>query len=454
MHMPLWNEIEGQTLDGFTLRKLLRSEGRTAWFSTEDPGGAPVVISVFEALNDEDAVQARLQTAARFEHPGLLAIRRTGAGRLEDESLVYAVLEPFDQTLADVLRDRTLAPEETREVAETLLSTLEAVEGAGLYHGHVDASGVLGVGDNIKLRSDCLTARHGDSDAPALAALLYNALTGRRFSSERDALQLPAPFATVVRAGVGSNGSLAAMRRALSGPAVTNGGTAAATPSAAAAAPGATSPAKSVETSPAARTVAQAAASPRISRKTDELESPPRKRRGVTVAALVIMAIVLVAFWYAFKRPAGHTPISGEAPSTASQPKPAPAAAVPPAASPVGDAAGTMGAPETVKPAARPAAKPAPSKVDSGTSAPAGVERSVWHVVAYTYTRQETAQHMATDLAAKYPQLEPQVFSPNGHAPFLVTLGGGMNRQEAFARREAARAAGMPSDTYAQNFRR
>jgi hypothetical protein len=456
MHMPLWNEIEGQTLDGFTLRKLLRSEGRTAWFSTEDPSGAPAAISLFEALNDEDAVQARLQAAARFDHPGLLAIRRIDAGRLDDESLVYAVMEPFDQTLADVLRDRTLDPGEAREVAETLLSTLEAVEGAGLYHGHVDASGVLGVGDNIKLRSDCLIARHADSDAPALAALLYNALTGRRFSSERDALQLPAPFATVVRAGVGSNGSLAAMRRALSGAAVTNGGAAAATPPAAAAAPGASIPAKPVGASPAARPVTQAAATPRATRRTDEFESRPRKRPGVAVAALVIMAIVLVAFWYAFKRPTGHTPISGEAPSTASQPKPA--AAVPPAASPVGDAAGTMGAPETVKPAPKsatgPAAKPAPSSVDSGASAPAGSERSVWHVVAYTYTRQETAQNMAAELAAKYPQLEPQVFSPNGHAPFLVTLGGGMNRQEAFARREAARAAGMPSDTYAQNFRR
>jgi hypothetical protein len=456
--MPLWNEIEGQTLDGFTLRKLLRSEGRTAWFSTEEPGGAPAVISVFEALNDEDAVQARLQVAARFEHPGLLAIRRTGAGRLEDESLVYAVMEPFDQTLADVLRDRTLAPEEAREIAETLLSTLEAVEGAGLYHGHVDASGVLGVGDNIKLRSDCLIARHADSDAPALAALLHNALTGRRFSSERDALQLPAPFATVVRAGVGSNGSLAAMRRALSGPAVTNGGAAAATPSAAVAAPGASAPAKSVAASSTSRTTAPPpTASPRVSRKADELEPWPRKRRSVTVAALVIMAIVLVAFWYAFKRPTGHTPISGEAPSASSKPQ-QPPAAVPPAASPVGDAAGTMGAPETVKPAPRSAprsaAKPAPSSVDSGASAPAGSERSVWHVVAYTYTRQETAQRMATDLAAKYPQLEPQVFSPSGHAPFLVTLGGGMNRQEAFARREAAHAAGMPSDTYAQNFRR
>ena len=52
--MPLWNEIEGQTLDGLTLRKLLRSEGRTAWFSTEDPDGGPAVVSVFEALNDEE----------------------------------------------------------------------------------------------------------------------------------------------------------------------------------------------------------------------------------------------------------------------------------------------------------------------------------------------------------------------------------------------------------------
>jgi len=455
MHMPLWNEIEGQTLDGFSLRKLLRSEGRTAWFSTEDSGGAPAVISVFEALNDEDTVQARLQAAARFEHPGLLAIRGIGAGRLGDESLVYAVMEPFDQTLADVLRDRTLTPEEAREVTETLLSTLEAIEGAGLYHGHVDASGVLGVGDNIKLRSDCLTARHADSDAPALAALLYHALTGRRFSSERDALQLPAPFATLVRAGIGSNGSLAAMRRVLSGPAVTNGGAAAATSSAASAAIDANIPARPVEASSAPRTVAQPAASPRATRMTDELESGPRKRPSVTIAALIIMAIVLVAFWYAFKRPTRHTSISGEAPSTASQPQPAPPAAVPPAASPAGDAAGTMGAPKSVKPSPRTAVKLAPSRVDSEANAsPASSERSIWHVVAYTYVREDTAQHMATELAGKYPQLEPQVFSPNGHAPFLVTLGGGMTRQEAFARREAARAAGMPSDTYAQNFRR
>ncbi len=434
--MPLWNEIEGETLTGLTLRKLLRSEGRTAWFSTDDAGG-PAVLSVFEALNDEDSVQARLEAAARVQHPNLLVIRSTGRGRLEDESLVYAVMEPFDQTLAEVLRDRTLTPEEAREVTENLLSALETVEAAGLHHGHVDASGVLGVGDNIKLRSDCLMPRRGQSDAAALAALIYHALTGRRFSSERDALQLPAPFATLVRAGVGPNGSLAAMRRVLNGPAVTNGAAAVAS-----------SPAVAAEAAPAS--VAKAAATPGA-RLREEPESRPRRRPAITIAAIVLMAIVLAIFWYALKRPTPHTPISGEAPSAPSTPQ-APAAAtadVPPAAAPVGNAAGAMGAPETVRPAARPS--PAKSSVEPATP---GADRSVWHVVVYTYTYQSAAQRAAAELAAKYPQLEPQVFSPTGHAPFLVVLGGGMNRQEAFSRREAALAAGLPKDTYAQNYRR
>jgi hypothetical protein len=112
-----------------------------------------------------------------------------------------------------------------------------------------------------------------------------------------------------------------------------------------------------------------------------------------------------------------------------------------------------MGAPETVKPSPAMSTRPTPAKAPA-ESAPAGAERSVWHVVAYTYNREDAAQHKATELAAKYPQLEPQVFSPTGHAPYLVTLGGGTNRQEAFARRDAARTAGMPSDTYAMNFRK
>jgi hypothetical protein len=168
------------------------------------------------------------------------------------------------------------------------------------------------------------------------------------------------------------------------------------------------------------------------------------------------MAIALVVFWYVTKQPARHTPISGEA-ASAPNPQPAAPPAVPPAATPTGDAAATSGAPESVKsapkPEARAAARPAPTNPATET-APTGGERSIWHVVAYTYSYESAAQRKATELAAQYPKLEPQVFSPTGHAPFLVTLGGGTNRQDAFARRDAARTAGMPSDTYAMNFRK
>jgi hypothetical protein len=318
------------------------------------------------------------------------------------------------------------------------------------------------------LRSDCLAARRGDSDAPALATLIYNALTGRRFSSERDALQLPAPFATLVRAGLGGNGSLAAMRRVLSGPAITSAAvtnpagaavssaavssaavSSVAASSAAAAVPAAASESPTSVASPSApRSAAQAAAIPRAELRKHEEEPRPRKRPSVAIAAIVLMAIALAVFWYATKRPVKHTPISGEAASQANPPQAAPAA-VPPAATPAGDAAASKGAPETVKPAPRPSSAKAPTEAP-----PASSERSVWHVVAYTYTRESAAQRKATELAAQYPQLEPQVFAPSGHAPYLVALGGGMDREDAFARRDAARKAGMPSDTYAQNFRK
>jgi eukaryotic-like serine/threonine-protein kinase len=453
MHMPLWNEIEGEILDdNLPLQKLLRSEGRTAWFATTGADGQPAVVSVFEALNDEDTALARVQMAARVEHPNLLIIRRTGSTRIGRDPYVYAVMEPFDQTLAEVLRERPLTPEETREVTESLLSALETVERAGLYHGHVDSAGVLGVGDSIKLRSDCLTERHSDSsDAPALAALVYNALTGRRFSSERDALQLPAPFATLVRAGVVSNGSLAAMRRVLNGPAVSSA-EAAAVPPSAANAPTPVRPSATPATAPATpRTAAPAAAIPRAALREDDAGSRRRKRPGIAIAAIVLMAIALVVFWYVTKQPTRHTPISGEA-ASAPNPQPAAPAAVPPAATPTGDATAT-GTPEAAKPAPKTAARTAPTN-PATDAAPTSGERSVWHVVAYTYLYESAAQRKATELAAQYPKLEPQVFSPTGHAPFLVTLGGGTNRQEAFARRDAARTAGMPSDTYAMNFRK
>jgi eukaryotic-like serine/threonine-protein kinase len=49
--------------------------------------------------------------------------------------------------------------------------------------------------------------------------------------------------------------------------------------------------------------------------------------------------------------------------------------------------------------------------------------------------------------------LRPEVFTPNGRAPYLVTVGGVMSRDEAFAMARKARSEGLPRDSYAQNYR-
>jgi hypothetical protein len=74
-------------------------------------------------------------------------------------------------------------------------------------------------------------------------------------------------------------------------------------------------------------------------------------------------------------------------------------------------------------------------------------------VVAFTYNREDQAQQKVAEIARSHPDLNPTVFTPTGHAPFLVALGGPMSMQEAFALSGKAKREGLPRDTYAQNYR-
>jgi hypothetical protein len=91
-----------------------------------------------------------------------------------------------------------------------------------------------------------------------------------------------------------------------------------------------------------------------------------------------------------------------------------------------------------------------PSKAD-GAAASSG---AVWRVVVYTFNRQEDAEKRVRTLNSKHPHLQAQVFSPAGHsAPYLVTVGGRMTREDAARFRSKALGSGMPRDSYMQNFR-
>ena len=157
--MQFWNELEGQVIDGvYPLRRLVRSEGRTAWFETEtsDPRPVPATISLTEALTDADEVVARLEAAQRLNHPNLVSITKVGQVRVDNTLVVYALMEPIEQSLSDVLQSQALTADEGREVAEALVSGLTAIHQKGMSHGRVEAASVLATQETVKLRSDCL----------------------------------------------------------------------------------------------------------------------------------------------------------------------------------------------------------------------------------------------------------------------------------------------------------
>ena len=220
--MQFWNELEGQTIDRlYPLRRLVRSEGRSAWFETAtgEELSTPATISLTEALTDADEVTARLKAAQNLKHPNLVSITKVGEVKLDNTLIVYAVMENIEQSLSDVLQTQTLTPEEGREVAEALVGALTAIHQKGMSHGRVEAASVLATEETVKLRSDCLqtTAAGQAEDVAAIGSTLFHAFTQRKELTATDAQinRIPAPFAEIIRNSFARRWTLAQIANAL-----------------------------------------------------------------------------------------------------------------------------------------------------------------------------------------------------------------------------------------------
>jgi hypothetical protein len=217
-HMMLWTDLEGRELDGgWKLTRLVRPEGRNAWFEGMGPDGQPAMISITEALNDEEELLERLRAAVLIRHPNVVAVREALLSHIDDTPVVVAVMEPTEENLGDVLRERVLDVTEARQVLDALLAALTAIHGRGLVHGRMEASSVLAIGETIKLRSDCLQiAAPGSAAAAAenvrgVGRIVTQAVTRRVPAGENDpVLQLlPEPMARAVRRALSGNASAA-----------------------------------------------------------------------------------------------------------------------------------------------------------------------------------------------------------------------------------------------------
>jgi len=550
--MKLWSDYEGRTIaEAYPLKKLVRPEGRSAFFLTTNGTGTPALVRIIEAHFDESDILERWKTVSEIGQENLIKMRKFGQTELDGTPLVYAVMEPTEISLAELLQNRTLTNEESRELGWSLLGALESLHQRGLIHGQVDPENILATGEAIKLRSDCVreVITYPDSDGPtleelkaqdaqALAVVLLQGLTGRT-SLQGSATLLPSPFDGIIRNGLSGRWGLAEMSAALgpkpkpapapepvkpAAPATP----AAATAPATTATPAATTPVAAAAAAPAVVPIARPAAGAqpattssapqkpaqeslfaappvtgsevkpgsrpapvsaaansatsakavaealgnsvpaapvpthapdvrhRIVKSVVEQE-PNRNKMYAAIAAGVL--VLLILGWRLMRSEPANANGTAKPVSTLAEPAKTPSDASPSTPAPSKPSATRYGKTAAVRPAPA-ATAPAPTTVARNITPAAPVitggagAKTTWRVVAYTYNHQDQAQQKADSIKSQHPGLTPEVFSPTGHAPYLVTVGGPMGHDQAEAFRNKARGQGLPRDIYAQNYSR
>ena len=492
--MELWNEYEGRTIAGtFPLERLLRPEGRSAFFSTSIGNGKGTVIRLIESHYDDDAILARWRAVAGLKQDNLLAFIKFGHVVMDDTSLVYAVMEPVDADLGQILRERPLTLPEAHQLAVSLVSALQALHAVSLVHEHIQPMNVLAVGDTVKLRSDCVRdapeGAEGDlsraRDIHDLAIGLLQALTLERnpdrvINASANGSALPAPFREIIQNGISGRWTLAQIAQSLTSSVATAAVPAAIThpgaaPSAApqaiprASATAATLPPTSTSARPASRTTSaspaegssqpsqppsnptlpayqtsasRARVQPGRTTVMVEVEAPPPPRhlRRAALAAAALLVLILILWRTTHRHPVAHATDTTQPMQTLAS---------------MGQPANPIARPSADRPSINqtPATRPqsAPPRAPKSQAAPGGL--ADWRVVAYTYNKQAQAEAKAHHLEGQHPDLQIEVFSPHGRAPYLVALGGLMTRDQAMALKAKLRGQGLPRDLYAQNYR-
>jgi hypothetical protein len=472
--MDLWTEYEGLTVDGsFPLKKLLQPEGRSAFFATSNAQGEAILIRLIECHFDEEEILARWRGVQALGHPDFLRIDRFGQLVIDETTVVYAAFEHVETDLATVLDEGSLSAADAAQIGTSLVSALETLHAHGFVHEHVEARNVFAVGETVKLRSDCIRETpEGEAgvearrrDVQDLAALLKHVLLGtRRFKRVQMPPPLPAPFEEIVRNGLSGAWGLKEIGAALT-PKKAMG---AAIP--VAAVPMTLGPVAAIPVTPGPEKPAAVAATPEekpfsFKKKPEpvqreKLNAAPKPehvakvghvdksrgsgfdlkewirdslnqgRRWLLAAGLAVVVLLIgILALRAMLRSPETTQSAVTAEKVTAPPKEVPAA-----------------------PSPRAEARPAETGSRSTALAGHGGARTEWRVVAFTYNQESQARKKASSLGQSHPDLRPEAFSPTGGAPWLVTVGGAMQRDEAYALAREARSLGLPHDTYAQNY--
>lgn len=152
-HIPiLKSEWVGQPIDTFPLLQWLGSNNAGDVFLTQLPSGARAALHLRAA--DPATAQDQLrnwQLAIELDHPHLLKSFACGRTYVEGLDHLYLVTEFPEEALSEILPERALTAEETREMLAPVLDALAYLHQRELLHGDLNPEAVLVAEERLKL---------------------------------------------------------------------------------------------------------------------------------------------------------------------------------------------------------------------------------------------------------------------------------------------------------------
>jgi TonB family protein len=156
----VWKQWEGQLADNkFPLHHFLAATNHSAVFLTQlsDPQPRQAAIKFISA--DDPAAGQQLAVwnqVAKLSHPNLVRLFHWGRCRLEGMNLLYVVMECAEENLGQILPQRALTPEETRDMLTPIVDVLAYLHAKFFVHSHIKPSNLLAFGDQLKVSSDTI----------------------------------------------------------------------------------------------------------------------------------------------------------------------------------------------------------------------------------------------------------------------------------------------------------
>lgn len=156
----VWKQWEGQLADDkFPLHHFLAATNHSAVFLTQLPDPQPGQVAIKFISADDPAAGQQLAVwnqVAKLSHPNLVRLFHWGRCRLEGMNLLYVVMECAEENLAQILPQRALTPDETRDMLTPVVDVLAYLHAKFFVHSHIKPSNLLAFGDQLKVSSDTI----------------------------------------------------------------------------------------------------------------------------------------------------------------------------------------------------------------------------------------------------------------------------------------------------------